>query len=70
MLFVPAYLNLVLIDCYQHKYVTPRGLFGFFEGNKSSYTIASIEVIVMTSHVKVIELKREKKVQDIKILWN
>ena len=68
MLSVSVYPNLVLIDCYWHKYVTSRGLFGFFEGNKSSYTIASVGVIVIMSHVKIVELERERKVEDIKAL--
>ena len=66
MLSVPVYPNLVLIDCCWHKYVTLRGLFGFFKGDKSSHTIASIGVMVVTSHVEVVELKGERKVEDIK----
>ena len=68
VLFVPVYPNLVLIDCCWHKYITSRGLFSFFKDNKSSHTIVSVGVIVITSHVKVAELKGEKKVEDIKIL--
>ena len=70
MLSVPIYPNLVLIDCYRHKYVTSRGLFGFFEGNKSSHTIASVGVMVMMVHDEVVELKGERKVEDIGALWN
>ena len=66
ILSVPVCPNLVLFDCCRHKYVTPRGLFSFFKGNKSSHTIASIGVIIMTSHVKIVELKGEKEVEDIK----
>ena len=62
--------NLVLIDCCRHKYVTFRGFFGFFEGNKSSHTIASVGVMVMTSHVEVVELKGEKEVEVIRALWS
>ena len=68
MLSVFIYLNLVLSDCCWHKYVTPRGLFGFFKGNKSSHTIVFIGVMVMTLHVEVVELKEEKEVENIKIL--
>ena len=67
MLSVSVYPNLVLIDCCWYKYVTPRGLLGFFEDNKSSHTIASVGVIIMISHVEVGELKGERKVENIKI---
>ena len=70
MLSVPIYPNLVLIDCYRHKYVIPRRLFGFLEGNKSSHTIASIGVIIVTSHIEVVELKEEREVENIGALWN
>ena len=65
MLSVPVYPNLVLIDCCWHKYVTPRGLFGFFKDNKFSHTLASI---IVTSYVEVVELKGEREVEDIIIL--
>ena len=65
LLSVSVYPNLILIDCCRHKYIIPRGLFGFFEGNKSSHTIVSVGVIVITSHVKIVELKGERKVEDI-----
>ena len=68
MLFISVYPNLILIDCYWHRYIIFRGLFKFFKNNKSSYTLVFIGVIVMTSHVKVIELKREREVKNIKIL--
>ena len=70
VLSVPVYPNLVLIDCCRHEYVTPRGLFGFFEGNKSSHIIASVGVMVVISHVEVVELKGEREVEDIRALWN
>ena len=68
MLSISIYPNLVLINCCWHKYIIPRGLFGFFEDNKSSHTIASIGVIIVTSHIKVVELKERREVEDIKIL--
>ena len=68
MLSVSVYPILVLIDCCRHKYVTPRGLFRFFKDNKSFHTIVSVGVIVVTSHVEVVELKGEKEVKDIKAL--
>ena len=55
------YPNLVLINCYWHKYIIPRGLFGSFEDNKFSHIIASVEIIIMTLHIKVIELKEENR---------
>ena len=70
VLSVPVYPNLVLINCCRHEYITPRGLFSFFEGNKSSHTIAFVEVIVMMSHIEVVELKEEKEVKNIKASWN
>ena len=63
---VSVYPNLVLINCYRHKYITLRGLFGFFKGNKSSHTIAFIGAMVVTSHIEVIELKEEKKVETLR----
>ena len=66
MLSIPVYPNLVLIDSYWHEYVTPRGLFGSLKGDKSSHTIASVGVMVVTSHDEVVELKGERKVEDIK----
>ena len=70
MLSILVYPNLVLIDCCWYKYVTPRGLFSFLEDDKSSYTIASVGVIVVTSYVEVVELKEEREVEDIKALLN
>ena len=70
MLSVPVYPNLVLIDCCWHEYVTPRGLFGSLEGDKSSHTLASVGVMVVTSHVEVVELKGEREVEDIGASWN
>ena len=63
MLSVSVYPNLILIDRCRHKYVTPRGLLGFFKGNKSSHTIASVGVMSVTSHVEVVELKGEREVR-------
>ena len=40
------------------------------EGDKSSHTIASVGVIIVTSHVEVVELKGEKEVKDIGASWN
>ena len=68
MLSIPIYPNVVLIDCYRHKYVTPKRLFGFFKGNKSSHTIVSVGVMVVTLHVEVVELKGKRKVEDIEAL--
>ena len=68
MLFVFIYPNLVLIDYCRHEYVTLRGLFGFFKGDKSSHTIASIGVMVVTSHIEVVELEEEREVEDSKTL--
>ena len=66
VLFIFKYPNLVLIDCCRHKYITPKGLFSFFKNNKSSHTLASIGVIVMTSYIEVVELKGEMEVKNIK----
>ena len=68
MLFVPVYPNLVLIDCYWYEYVISRELFGFFEDNKFSYTLAFIGVIIMMLYIKIIELKGEREVKDFRIL--
>ena len=66
MLFIFIYPNLVLINYYWHKYVTSRRLSNFFEDNKSSHTIVSVGGIVMTLHIKIVELKGERKVENIK----
>ena len=70
MLSIPVYPNLVLIDYCRHEYVTFRGLFGSFEGDKSSHTLASVGVMVVMLHIEVVELKKEREVEDIGALWN